>query len=85
MKIFSHATRRPVIHTALITSAIVGTILNLYNQFPHLLTHTALSPVKVALNYVTPYIVATVGAVRMCCQFDEKKQKIENPENPLSD
>ncbi len=80
----SYGTRRSVVHTAIITSTIVGTILNLINQLPNLLNHTPLSPMKIFLNYLTPYLVATIGAIRMCFQFESKMQKRSNPE-PTSD
>jgi len=80
----SYGTRRSVVHTAIITSFIVGTILNLINQFPNILSHSPLSPMKIFLNYLTPYMVTTVGAIRMCFQFEDKLKKGNTPES-LSD
>jgi len=80
-KSFYYGTRRNVVQTAIITAMIVGTILNLINQFPNLLNHKPLSPVKILLNYLTPYMVTTVGAIRMCFQFENKIQKVSSPES----
>jgi hypothetical protein len=80
----AYGTRRSVVHTAIITSLIVGTVLNLINQFPNILSHSPLSPIKIFLNYLTPYMVATVGAIRMCFQFEDTFKKGNNPES-LSD
>ncbi len=68
--LLSYASRHSVIRTSLSTSAVVGTILNLINQFPNLLNHTPLSPLRIGLNYLTPYLVATIGAVRMCLHYE---------------
>jgi ABC-type transport system involved in Fe-S cluster assembly fused permease/ATPase subunit len=78
-KSIHYGTRKSVIHTAIITAMIVGTILNLINQFPNLLRGKPLSPVKIFLNYLTPYMVATVGAIRMCFQFESKMQNGSDP------
>lgn len=75
-----YGTRKNVVHTAIITAMIVGTILNLINQFPNLLKHKPMSPVKILLNYLTPYMVTTVGAIRMCFQFESKTQMGRDPE-----
>jgi hypothetical protein len=78
---FYFGTRRNVLQTAIITSLIVGTILNLINQFPNFLDHKPLSPVKILLNYLTPYMVTTVGAIRMCFQFENKIEKGSHSES----
>jgi hypothetical protein len=48
---------------ALIMALVIGTILNLINQGDALLTGAAIHWGKLALTYLTPYIVSTHGAV----------------------
>jgi hypothetical protein len=71
---FRHAvTYRPVVRTALVTSAIVGTVLTLINQGDLLFSGevTGAMAWKIPLTYSVPYLVATVSALRMAWQPEE--------------
>ena len=57
------ATTGGVPRQSLIVALVVGTILNLINQWDVLTAGAALDYVKLALNYAVPYLVATYGAV----------------------
>ena len=48
---------------ALITAAIVGTILNTINQGDVIVQGEHVNWLKFALTYLTPYVVSTHGAV----------------------
>jgi len=48
---------------ALMMALVIGTILNLINQGDALLHGTSLNWLKIALTYITPYLVSTHGAV----------------------
>ena len=57
------ATSDGALKRSLITGAIVGTILSLINHGDALWAGEAPNLVKVCLNYLVPYCVATYGAV----------------------
>ena len=57
------ATSDGTLKRSLITCAIVGTTLSLINQGDTLWAGEAPNLVKVGLNYLVPYCVATYGAV----------------------
>ena len=57
------ATSDGTLKRSLITCAIVGTILSLINQGDTLWAGETPNLVKVGLNYLLPYCVATYGAV----------------------
>lgn len=48
---------------ALFMALLIGTILNLINQGDALVTGGAIHWGKLALTYITPYLVSTHGAV----------------------
>ena len=48
---------------ALVMALVIGTILNLINQGDALLHGTSLNWLKIALTYITPYLVSTHGAM----------------------
>jgi hypothetical protein len=51
-----------IVATAVRVALVVGTLLNLINQGPELLSHVGISWQKIAMNYVVPYCVATYSA-----------------------
>jgi hypothetical protein len=53
-----------IVRNALRVSAVIGTILNLINQGAAILAWRDIHWGHVALNYVTPYIVATYSAAK---------------------
>ena len=55
---------RPVAMTAIKVALVVGTILNLINQGDALFHMAGVEWGKVALNYATPYLVASYSAAR---------------------
>ncbi len=55
---------RPVAATAIRVALVVGTILNLINQGDALLAMAGVEWSKAALNYATPYLVASYSAAR---------------------
>ena len=68
----NHAERPGIVELALsggtfrrslLTGAVVGTILTAINQGDVIVAGEAPSFIKIALNYLVPYCVATFGAV----------------------
>ncbi len=57
------ATANGALKRSLLTALIVGTILTAINQGDVILAEEAPHLVKVGLNYLVPYCVATYGAV----------------------
>lgn len=51
-----------IIASATRVSLLVGTVLNLVNQGPVLVSQTGISWPKIAMNYIVPYCVATYSA-----------------------
>lgn len=51
-----------IVGTAARVSLLVGTVLNLVNQGPELLSHKGISWPRIAMNYIVPYCVATYSA-----------------------
>lgn len=66
MTTFSHRLRTfaepHIVATAIRVALVVGTLLNLINQGPELLSHVGISWHKIAMNYLVPYCVATYSA-----------------------
>jgi hypothetical protein len=58
------ALRPAIVHTALKVSGVVGTILNVINQWQALFGDAPVSWVHVVMNYVVPYCVSTYSATR---------------------
>ena len=50
---------------SLLVALVVGSILNMINQWDGLFGDAALDVLRLCLNYVVPYLVATYGAVSM--------------------
>jgi len=67
-KCLRHAiVHRPLLRTALVTAAVVGTILTAINQ-GNLLVAGQLPPIlywKIPLTYSVPYLVSTFSALRI--------------------
>jgi len=57
------ATSDGALSRSLMTSLVVGTILSAINQGDVVLAGELPNPLKVGLNYLVPYCVATYGAV----------------------
>ncbi len=57
------ATAEGTLKQSLITGVVVGTILTLINQGDTMWAGEAPNLIKVVLNYLVPYCVATYGAV----------------------
>ncbi len=57
------ATTGGVPRSSLYVGLVVGTILNLINQYDALLGPVAVDWVKLGLTYCVPYCVSTYGAV----------------------
>ncbi len=57
------ATADGVLKRSLVTALVVGTILSAINQGDVILAGATPNLVKIALNYLVPYCVATYGAV----------------------
>ena len=57
------ATSDGALARSLLTSLVVGTILTAINQGDLVLAGEAPNPIKIGLNYLVPYLVATYGAV----------------------
>ncbi len=57
------ATSDGALKRSLITGVVVGTILSLINEGDALWAGEAPNLIKVGLNYVVPYCIATYGAV----------------------
>jgi Mg/Co/Ni transporter MgtE len=61
--LLSLALSNGVPRRAFLTALVVGTVLGLINQGDVMLAGQPPNLVKVALNYLVPYLVATYGAV----------------------
>ncbi len=59
------ATSDGVPRRSLLVALVVGSILNMINQWDGLFGDAALDVLRLCLNYVVPYLVATYGAVSM--------------------
>ena len=59
------ATSDGVPRRSLVVALVVGSILNMINQWDGLFGDAALDVLRLCLNYVVPYLVATYGAVSM--------------------
>jgi hypothetical protein len=57
------ATENGTLTRSIVTGIIVGTVLSAINQGDVLMAGEMPSLLKIALNYVVPYCVATYGAV----------------------
>lgn len=62
---FRIAFRPTIIVTALKVSGVVGTILNLINQWGGIVGNSPISWVHVVMNYVVPFCVSTYSASRV--------------------
>ncbi|MDT8383256.1 MAG: nitrate/nitrite transporter NrtS [Gammaproteobacteria bacterium] len=62
--LFNVACSGRIARSALMVSAVVGTILNLINQGEALLAGTAISWFHLSLNYAVPYCVASYSAAK---------------------
>ena len=60
---FDLATADGVLKRSALTALVVGTMLSAINQGDVILAGEAPSLVKIGLNYLVPYCVATYGAV----------------------
>ncbi len=58
------AISRRIVFNALKIAAVIGTVLNLINQGGAILSGHGIAWGHVALNYITPYCVATWSAVK---------------------
>lgn len=58
------ATRAQSVKAALRVAVVVGTFLNAVNNGPPLWSHSPVSPWRVALNYLVPFLVASYSAAR---------------------
>lgn len=63
-KAFELAFASKQVESSLKTAILVGTILNLINQWDALFAETALNWGKIALTYLVPYLVSTYAGVR---------------------
>lgn len=54
-----------IVRAAIKVSLFVGTVLNIVNQGPELAAGLQVDWLKVALNYVVPYCVATYSGARV--------------------
>lgn len=61
----SIALRPAIMFTALKVSAVVGSILNIINQWSGIVGDAPISWVHVVMNYVVPYCVSTYSAARV--------------------
>ena len=59
------ATSNGVPRRSLLVALVVGSILNMINQWDGLFGAAALDLLQLCLNFVVPYLVATYGAVSM--------------------
>jgi len=59
------ATSNGVPRRSLFVALVVGSILNMINQWDGLFGDAALGLLQLSLNFVVPYLVATYGAVSM--------------------
>ena len=59
------ATSNGVPRRSLLVALVVGSILNMINQWDGLFGDAALDLLQLCLNFVVPYLVATYGAVSM--------------------
>ncbi len=59
------ATSNGVPRRSLLVALVVGSILNVINQWDGLFGDATLDLLQLCLNYVVPYLVATYGAVSM--------------------
>lgn len=57
------AVANGTLRRSLVTSIVVGTILTTINHGDFILAGDDLNYVKIGLNYLVPYLVATYGAV----------------------
>ena len=66
METFLRIAFRPaIVVTALKVSGVVGTILNLINQWDGIVGDSPISWVHVIMNYVVPFCVSTYSATRV--------------------
>ena len=69
-----------IVRRAVVTSAIVGTLLNLIAQGDLLFAGEGVKLWKILLTYLVPYCVATYGGVTGQRALLRKLRKINNPE-----
>ena len=62
---FRQATSKGVPRRSLYVALVVGSILNMINQWDGLFGDAPVDVLQLCLNYVVPYLVATYGAVSM--------------------
>jgi hypothetical protein len=60
---FLRFPKRRILLNSLKISVVVGTILNVVNQWDALTGRTSVSWIHIALNYCVPFCVATYGAM----------------------
>ncbi|MGD9902737.1 MAG: hypothetical protein AB7U83_04645 [Vicinamibacterales bacterium] len=58
------ASRGHAVKAALRVAAVVGTLLNAVNNGPQWWAQSPVSPWRVALNYLVPFLVASYSAAR---------------------
>ena len=61
--IFTRAVSDGVFRRSLYVALVVGTLLNLINQWDAVFAAQSIDWLKLALTYVVPYVVCTYGAV----------------------
>jgi len=59
------ATSNGVPRRSLLVALVVGSILNMINQWDGLFGDAPVDVLQLCLNYVVPYLVATYGAVSL--------------------
>lgn len=77
------ATKRCIVMSALKVALVVGTALNLINQWEYLLGGKGIMIGHLLLNYLVPFCVATYSAATtavMECDFAPHEEKNRLPE-----
>jgi hypothetical protein len=64
MPLFRLACTARIVRSALSVSAVVGTLLNLINQWDALVANAATSWFHLVMNYAVPYCVASYSAAK---------------------
>lgn len=72
--LLSHGLRQPIIGNALRIAAVVGTVLNVINQWTPVMHGEGVNPWTLCLNYMVPFLVSNFSASLHALQAERAKR-----------
>ena len=78
LEVCAAACTRPVLKGSLKIAAVVGTILNVINQYDRLLNGSGLVIWSVVFNYLVPFCVATLSAALQASRANQQDRVARN-------